>query len=204
MTEKLSLPEISALLVLMSEAREISNPELKTLYGLTLDGKERRNLNDLKLVDSSKRGRAFAHELTDTGWARLAEEIHAGIAFPTGSMGAALRALLVGLERFRERSDQRYAEIFAREPFGDIEAQIRTAYTELSDKPGAWVSLTELRPLLGEATRAEIDDMLTRMNRMPDVNIIPESNQKTLSQRDREAAVIIGDQDKHLISIGAR
>ncbi len=40
------------------------------------------------------------------------------------------------------------------------------------------------------------------MNRLPDVNLIPESNQKALEARDREAAVSIGNQDKHLLSIG--
>lgn len=86
----------------------------------------------------------------------------------------------------------------------DIEARIRTAYTELAREPGTWVSLTKIRPLLGDATRAEVDDVLTLMNRMPGVNIVPESNQKTLTQQDRDAAVTIGDQAKHFLSIEVR
>jgi len=34
-----------------------------------------------------------------------------------------------------------------------------------------------------------------------DVKIVPESNQKTLKQADRDAAVSIGNQDRHLIAI---
>jgi hypothetical protein len=34
------------------------------------------------------------------------------------------------------------------------------------------------------------------------VRIIPESNQKTLSPAEREAAVSIGNQDRHHIAIG--
>jgi hypothetical protein len=250
--KKLSIPEISALVVLMVEANEVSNPELKERYGLTLDGKARRHLNELKLVDSWKDGRAFAHVLTDLGWARLTEELHAGTipALP-GSAGAMARALLIGLQRFMARTDHRLADVFqphadsdagassvsAAEPevstadpevdiempapvavavspaatatpepksASDVEARIRAAYDELAREPGTWVSLTKIRPLLGDVTRTEVDDVLTLMNRMLDVNIVPESNQKTLSQQDRDAAVTIGDQDKHFLSIEAR
>ncbi|MEU0517753.1 hypothetical protein [Streptosporangium sp. NPDC006007] len=319
----LSLPEVSALVVLMVEAREVSNPELKARYGLTLDGKARLRMNDLKLVDSWKQGRAYVHMLTDAGWARLAEEFQTGtVPAPTGSAGAMIRALWTGLQGFLERTDHRLADVFQprdvsasptstepaptpepvtppepapapvpataaepeptpepvtlsqpvttsqpvtasqpitalnsepeREPITmtqptaepgpvaalmpasepgsvmatgptpetetetvagpapgpetetDIEVRVRVAYSELAGEPGTWVSLTRLRPLLGDVSRAEVDDMLRRMNRMPDVNIVPESNQKTLTQQDREAAVTIGDQDKHLLSIGVR
>lgn len=231
MTDKpLSLPEISALIALMAEAKEVSNPELQERYGFTLTNPERKRLNDLKLVDSWKVGRSFTHVLTDLGWARLAEEIRAGIPMPkgSGSAGAALRALLTALQRFMDRTDQRLFEIFAPEESGaatpvptaeseppappagseheepkSIEERIRAAYARLARKPGAWVSLTELRPLLGEVDRDEVDETLRRMNRLSDVNLVPESNQKVLSPQDREAAVLIGDQDKHLISIGA-
>ncbi|MDP9848287.1 hypothetical protein [Streptosporangium lutulentum] len=237
--KKLSIPEISALVVLMVEAKEVSNPELKEHHGLTLDGKARRHLNELKLVDSWKDGRAYAHVLTDLGWARMAEELHAGtVPLLPGSAGAMARALLIGLQGFMKRTDHRLADIFqprndsdagdssvpaaesevevstpaavaaspapAATSTPDIEARVRAAYTELAREPGTWVSLTKIRPLLGDATRAEVDDVLTLMNRMPGVNIVPESNQKTLTQQDRDAAVTIGDQAKHFLSIEVR
>ena len=46
-----------------------------------------------------------------------------------------------------------------------------------------------------------MDEELTRMISLPDVDLIPESNQKTLSPDDRAAAVRIGNQDKHLLRI---
>jgi hypothetical protein len=39
------------------------------------------------------------------------------------------------------------------------------------------------------------------MYRLPGISLIPEENQKTLTDQDRAAAVAIGDQDKHLIAI---
>jgi hypothetical protein len=220
--EKLSLPELTALIVLMREAREISNPELKERYGLTLVNPERQHLNDLKLVDSWKQGRAFAHVLTDSGWARLSEEFRTGIARPAGSPGAALYALLGGLQTFMDRTGHALADIFAEqteqteqtepalagEPAGPpsgagIEARIRAAYATLARRPGTWVGLAEVRSLLGDVPRADVDGTLRRLFLTNGVNLIPESNQKTLTQQDRDAAVTIGDQDKHLLWIGA-
>ncbi|GHH72851.1 hypothetical protein GCM10017673_28420 [Streptosporangium violaceochromogenes] len=244
----LKFSELSVLVVLMVEAREVSNPELKERHGgMSLDGKTRIRLNDLKLVESHKRGRSYAHTLTDAGWARVAEEFRAGaIPAPRGTAGAMARALATGIHAFLERTDHLLAEVFqprdetdpapetpaqaapeaapetrpreepsagpdprehpgTEEPrAADVEARIRTAYTELAPEAGAWVSLTRLRPLLGDVARAQVDDVLTLMNRMPDVNIVPESNRKALSPQDRNAAVTIGDQEKHLLSIGAR
>ncbi len=238
--DKLSLPELAALLVLMREAGEVSNTELKKTYGgFTLTNPERAHLNDLKLVESWKRGRAFTHVLTDAGWARLGEELRDGIAMPAGSAGAALYAVLGGVQDFMKRTNSSLADIFgpsnsfpspvhppqaasAVPSFADsevnpepaaslrssavdpaVEARIRAAYAELAEKPGTWIGLTEIRALISDLPRAAVDQTLRLMNRMPDVTLIPESNQKTLTQEDREAAVTIGDQAKHAIWIGA-
>jgi hypothetical protein len=79
--------------------------------------------------------------------------------------------------------------------------RIRAAYQYLSDhEPGRWVGLADLRDLIG-APKADMDAGMLELVRTDDtVNIVPESNQKTLRQRDRDAAVRIGNQDKHLIS----
>ncbi|GAB3134392.1 hypothetical protein [Microbispora hainanensis] len=85
----------------------------------------------------------------------------------------------------------------------DIETLIRKAYAQLADRPNAWVSLTRLRPLLSDVPRDEVDAALRRMIALPDVRLVPWESQKSLSQADRDAAVVIGDQPKHRILIGA-
>jgi len=85
----------------------------------------------------------------------------------------------------------------------DIETLIRKAYAQLADMPNTWVSLTQLRPLLGDAPRDQVDTALRRMIALPDVRLVPWESQKSLSQADRDAAVVIGDQPKHRILIGA-
>src|ERR1700761_7176458 len=67
-SDDLSVKERAVLFALMAEARELSNSELFERAGFRLDGKERRTLNDRKLVDSRRVGRGYAHELTDAGW----------------------------------------------------------------------------------------------------------------------------------------
>lgn len=213
---KLSLPEITILLLLMAEAREISNPELAERYKRKLDGKERVRLNDLKLVESWKEGRAYVHVLTEAGWARCGEVIRAGSP-PPGAPPAhrTLFGVLANLPRGLDRHGLSLADLFARDadvapaqetgtPGQPIEERVRAAYQQLVKAPADWVSLTQLRSLVGDVPKTEMDAVLVRMNRMPDVTFVPESNQKTLTRADRAAAVTIGDQDKHLISIGGQ
>ncbi|MEV4458601.1 hypothetical protein [Microbispora sp. NPDC049633] len=96
-----------------------------------------------------------------------------------------------------------YAANVPARPSDDIETLIRKAYAQLADKANAWVSLTRLRPLLGDVSRDEVDATLRQMIRRPDVRLVPWESQKSLSQEDRDAAVVIGDQPKHRILIGA-
>ena len=64
-----------------------------------------------------------------------------------------------------------------------------------------WVSLTKLRQLLRDISKADIDAALRQMSRNRQVNLVPDSNQKTLTNEDRESAVQIGGEYKHLMSM---
>jgi hypothetical protein len=79
---------------------------------------------------------------------------------------------------------------------------IRDAVGQLTRERGDYVMLADVRDALDETyDRDEVDRALRALAREPDVHIIPESNQKVLRPRERAAAVNIGNQDKHLISI---
>ena len=85
-------------------------------------------------------------------------------------------------------------------PIGRIQDDIRDAYDNLAARPGSWVSLNRLRKKLSQKLpRERVDEALRLLERRPDVAMVPESNQKTLTPAEREAAINIGDQDKHLI-----
>ncbi|MGI5267747.1 hypothetical protein ACQEUU_01195 [Nonomuraea sp. CA-218870] len=220
----LSLPQFATLVALAVEGVEVSNPELRTRWGFEVAKKDRDRLNELKLVESWKDGRSYRHVLTDRGWRRLEEELRAGeLPAMQRSPGIIARGLLSLLRRYMDRSGLRPAEVsMPREPASpaeatadrpfapgagattedDPEARIRAAYARLVHRPGAYVGLARLRPLLGDVPREDVDAALVRMERLPDVNLVPESNQKTLTAQDREAGVIIGGQEKHLLWIG--
>ncbi|AUI58180.1 hypothetical protein [Amycolatopsis sp. BJA-103] len=209
MTDQLGQKQIAAMLVLMVVAREVSNPELDELVHFKLDGKERTGLNDLDLVSSERskvlRGRPFVHTLTERGWARCEEELSVEEApSPRTSLGSALYVLLGGLGRHLRRGNLRLADLFMPDvelTAEEIETRIRIGYRKLSRTPRDWVALVELRPLLGEASTVDVDAVLKELSRSGQAHLVPESNRKALTAADHAAAIRIGGEDNHLISI---
>lgn len=204
MTDQLGHKQTAAVLTLMAVAREVTNPELRDLVGFTLDGKFRTELNSLGLVASRKQGRAYAHELTDAGWAWCADELRAmNPPPPHGTLSAALYVLLANLDRYLNANNLSLAEFFAShvEP-ADIETRIRTAHGELAGSPSDWVALAALRPKVGVPAQ-ELDRVLKDLSKAKRVRLVPKSNRKLLTAADHQAAVRIGGEDQHLISIGA-
>lgn len=207
MTDRLGQKQTAAMLTLMVLAREVSNPELREIVGFALDGKERRQLNGLDLVASEQRGRPYFHELTERGWAWCEEELSAGEApLPRTSLGSALYVVLGGLGRHLRREKLRLADLFMPEvevTAEEIESRIRIAYRKLARSPRDWVALVELRPMLGEASTVDVDSVLKELSRSGQADLVPESNRKALTAADHAAAIRVGGEDNHLISIEA-
>ena len=208
----LSVKERAILFALLGEAREVSNPELAERWGFTLTGKERRTLNHLKLVDSRRSGRTYAHELSDAGWRWCAQELAAGRAGLRGnpaSMERALYAILSGLARHLDDTGQSLADVFGQRPAskpdspeaGDIEAAVMGAYRALAAEPGEFVRLRELRERLPAILRVDLDSALERMYRTRQVNLVPQENQQVLTDADRESALRVGGEFKHMLSV---
>jgi hypothetical protein len=197
-TDQLTVRERATLLALMAEARELTNAELRNAAGFALDGRYRRRLNEQKLVTSRKVGRGFAHELTDDGWAWCTAELSVERPDRAGSLGGALYTLLAGLQRYVARGG-RLHEIFT----PDVETLIRSAYWELAGARRRWVGLAELREKLLGVPREAVDAELERMASSPGVHVQAESNQKTLTEADRAAAVRFGGDERHMLMIEA-
>ena len=88
--------------------------------------------------------------------------------------------------KLEDKISQAYAELVVGLPAGDV---------------NRWVSLTDLRPRLGRADRAEVDAALDRMIERPDVRLMAELNQRLLTDADHDAAVEIGNEPRHLLKI---
>lgn len=218
--ETLAPIQVSALVVLMAEARELSNTEMAELVGFSLTGADRTELVDLKLIESRKVGRSFAHQLSDDGWRTCKNLSDVGGPITKSTLGRALNVLLVNLERSLERINMSHADFFtdgqitARtsmdhdriEQFSAevLESRIRSTYADLAKEPGGWVGLADLRPALGAVDRADVDAALHALSRVPGVRLHPVANFKSLTSADREAALRIGDEDLHALAIEAK
>jgi hypothetical protein len=83
----------------------------------------------------------------------------------------------------------------------EIEDRIRTAYAKVAPEPAGWVSLADLRGLLEDIPRSELDTALKWMAVQPGVRLIPIANQKSLSTREQEAALRFGGENNHALAI---
>lgn len=202
--DDLKISEVAVLVALMVEAGEVLNSDLKERYGVSLVGESKQRLNDRKFVTSRKVGRGVAHELTDEGWARVRDELSAPCPPKAGVPGGGLYALLNGLGRHLDRTGISLAEIFSPGPGAagdDVEEAIRAAYRKAPRLAGGGVTLTALRPLLGQVPRQAVDEALVRMGRQPRISLLPNENQGGLTDADRAAAVRIGPVSYHYLRI---
>ena len=203
------IPERAVLIALMALNKETLNTELKRRYRLDLKKAARVKLNREGLVQSRSLGaKGFAHELTDAGWAWVVAELDAQQVPPrAGSAGGALYALLNGLKGALEARGMVIQELFdqsertaSRQP-GSLRERIRQAYRSLASRPWDWVELRDFRTQLGEWPRREVDLEIVRMFREKDVNLTLHEDRGRLTQGDRDAALRLGVDDMHLISM---
>lgn len=204
--DELTPSEAAILVVLMVEAREVLNTELQERYGLDVRKPTRDKLARLHYVASRKSGRTTALQLDDKGWVRMQSDFNFKARGAT-ALGAALTALHAHLrDRLLERSGAaNLTELFARTEMrapADFNARVLGAARALASKPGDWVSLRRLRPFFADVPREQLDEALRQLSDRGVVTIVPESNQKTLTAADHEAALRLGGQENHLLAVG--
>jgi hypothetical protein len=83
----------------------------------------------------------------------------------------------------------------------DAEEQIRDAYHFLKPSENDFVRLARVREALPWIPKAQLDGALRKIAQEDDVNILADADQRRLSQGDKDSAVKIGDEDKHLIRV---
>jgi hypothetical protein len=198
---ELTVRDQASLFALMVVARPVTNRELRDLAGLEINAEVRRRANqDVELIATKKRGAVNTHKLTAAGksWCEsaLAAGRPDGAKFPAG----VLYALLDNVGQYLARSGTKFGEFFK----PDIENWIRSAYTEITVRrePGSWIKLSALRPWLEDVPRDAVDAELDRMIEQPDVQLMAELNQRSLTDEDHKAAVDIGGESRHLLKIG--
>lgn len=214
--DELSARARAVLFALLAAAGKLSNGELEAQIGTRLVGKERRKLNDLKLVESARPGREFVHELSHAGWLWCADELAAGRRrgtilerslylalgmFERYTNAARLSLTDVATLDIKARPKGRHKRRDAAEGDGDLSARVTDAYQALAPDSGEFVKLRELREHLADIPRPALDGALAAMFAAQRVNLIPQPNRRALTPADREAALRLGGEHKHLISI---
>jgi hypothetical protein len=212
---KLRPIQLAALVILMAEAREVTNKEFHAMAKFTLTGNDHKELVALGLIEKRKgANQVLAFQLTDKGWV-FCKQLHTADVNVGRSVAArSIFVLLDGLRRSLDRLRVSHGDFFKQpaEPApsapvvavdrDDVEGLIRAAYAELPKSADGWVGLADLREHLGDLDRATVDKALRTMVRQEGVRIIPVANTKALQPRDHAAALRIGDEDNHALWIG--
>jgi hypothetical protein len=198
---ELTVRDQASLFALLVVARPVTNRELRNLAGVEITAEVRRRTNQgIELIATTKQGAINTHRLTSAGrrWceAALVAGRPDGAKFPAG----VLFAVLEGVGQYLARSEIAVEEFFA----PDLENWIRAAYTQLTFRRPAdsWIKMSALRAVLDEVPRELIDAELDRMVELPDVHLMAELVQSSLTADDRKAAVEIGGEPRHLLRIG--
>lgn len=199
MSDRMSPRELAVLLTLLAEARELTNAELLAVAGVTLDGKPRLRLNALGLVESVKVGRALVHELTERGVEWCAAEFARPRPEKSGSYGGALYAVLAGLHRHLEASEQVLTDVFV----PDVAGQVLRKYAEITKGEPDQVRLSELRIRLPHIPPADLSEAVMRLADRDGVHVRAEADRKTLTDDDHAAAVVLGGTARHLLTVEA-
>lgn len=142
---------------LLSAAGKLSNADLQALIGIRLVGKQRRKLNEFKLVESERRGRWFVHELSDAGWRWCAAELAAGPEGRPTSLERSVYLVLGMFERYLAAARLNLADVAgldlkvrpigkhkrrdAAETDGDQNARVMAAYQGAAAGMGEFVRL---------------------------------------------------------------
>lgn len=208
----LTTVETSALLILLAEAGPVPNVKLTQDHHCQLKKKSREKLEQLKLIEVERSPRLVL-TLSEKGWAHCRAELATGSApARSGAAGGALYAVLRRWDRFLAAHGMSLSEFVtapevstanAAPSAQPVEERLVAAYRTIAGRPGDLVSLADLRDLVSDLAAAEVDAALRRLHRRPGVTLVPEANQKMLDARTRAAAVVIGDQPKHAIAMGA-
>ncbi|WP_213456743.1 hypothetical protein [Rhizomonospora bruguierae] len=205
MSVVLSTPARQALVALMLHVIEASNPDLRRLYRVTIEKSARDQLTREKLITWKKGPRgAIFHELTDQGWARGRDELTLPPPEGVGAAWHLLYSTFRHLNGLMIKNGYQLSDVFTGDDPGplSIEDRIRQAYGGLAGEPGALVSLARLRDELPDIPRQRLDEALLDLDRQRAIQLEPDPHRVALSDRAKAAAVPLGGEDMHLITIG--
>lgn len=210
-----SVPECNLMLALVHLRGSGTTAAFKVAFDFDkVETTARRSLTEQGLIAIDKSVRPYVYELTDAGWLAtrklLAEPSPKKVSSRTARI---LWAIMGDFSAHMDRTGAELADLYPppaapapqeTQETHDPQEAVHRAYRELVGETTDWVPLRRLREHLGETDRETLDQALTELLASHAIRLIPESNQKTLTQADRDAAIWLGGQYQHLIAIEAR
>jgi hypothetical protein len=198
MEAELTLTDYAFLILLNDVDQEISNTEMKKLYQVRLISPDYERLNAAGCVTSKTKGRPYKHTITDAG-----KEIVKHLRIDSDRITKpAERVLWAAMVVRGTAGTGRISAAIA--PAVDLDERIRAAYAKLAEASGAWVDLTAVRPLFDDVSKNDLDTALIKMLDQVDVRLEPEPLKHRVGAHERSAAVRVGAEDRHKLSIGRR
>jgi hypothetical protein len=198
----LGLPEKTTLLVLVIFGRPVTNPQIDERFNFVIKKAAREKLHAAGYLElSTGPHNAFVHELTEPGWAAARKELMEIAPDKAPKAYRLLYGFMNFVGHYMSDTQTTLADLVVANQRAAVAEKIRSTYEELATRPGGWVALHRLRTQLPALSRSAMDDALQRLALLPTVHLVPEANQKTLTEADRAAAITIGGQDKHLLAM---
>jgi hypothetical protein len=175
---------------------------------------------DVEHRKTEKGGKAIWLEVSDNGWAWAEENLAAALPSQSTAGALILQAWLERLQAFMSAKKISLAEIiapsigngFAAEEaptapspynnYSTLRDRIRSAYKSLAGNTfNRRVLLRDLRSHLSDISRPELDETLLRISREDDATLISLDNQREITSADRDAAIQIGEEQRHILWI---
>jgi hypothetical protein len=173
----------------------------------------REALQREKLITVEKRNRSNWIEVTDAGWAWAEEHLSASLPDKSYAGTAILQSWLSQLDGFLKQRKIRLFELFevksqpANKPevaldYRELRNRIRATYLEVTGgKFNARALLRDIRSRISNVDRPALDQALLRIQREDDASLMQLDNRLDVTEADREAAIMIGREPRHILWI---
>lgn len=204
MADASSMSERAAIVVLAAKGGRLLASDLRLRHGVDLKRPFRERLARQGLIETQRDGRSFSLKLTDAGWSFVDDAI---LTNPPGGRGVGPggHALLVLLSALGARNVKLSALLRGAPPMPPsvtLEGRVERAYNDLAREKREWVALTALRQSLADIDRATLDTTIKQMHRDKKLILTLEDDQSRLTKADRDAALKVGSDNMHYLSMG--
>ncbi|SDE06996.1 hypothetical protein [Glycomyces harbinensis] len=201
-----AVPPFNLLLALVHLRGSGTTADFKAAFDIKdVRPEAKKPLLERELISVDTAVRPYVYELTDAGWLTARKLLSAPSPAKVSNQTARILWAIIGdFSAHMSRTGTELADLYPPRPEPSAADQILLTYRELAGDPADWVKLRTLRDRLDETDRATVDKALTDLHADRTIQLIPESNQKTLTDADRDAAIWLGGEYRHLIGIEVR